>query len=209
MKKIILILLLSLVMINFVSAGNEIINYTAKIIYDDCNGKDIDASPLGLTNTVTQESIPVIKWKNQSYEYSLLRLVEIIIQNEPYGVNLVNKEGMTLLTCGDHKLTANFYTYKWDGERIDPFIYNTNLITNQVISQIANLNGSYKAQLIQNVGNNNTNENNQYNLFSDNNFYLTLGLSIGLSLISITIFELGLKFYKRRKHKQTSKKEAS
>ncbi len=189
--------------LNGVYAGNEIIDYTTQIIYDDCKGQDINAPALGLVNTSTNQPIPTIKWTGNDYNPPLRRVIELIIENEPYSVYVGGGQGDNLLNCGDKSLTANFYTYKWKGERIDPFIYNFNQIVNQVINQIANMQGSYKPQVSQAVGQNITTNQEQYNLFSDNNFYLTIGFSVGVSLVSIAIFEIVLWQWKRRKKKET------
>lgn len=184
-------------MINFISAGDELKGYLAQTIYNDCRGDNIDVRPLGLTYLTNRESLEFIKWPYEIKQ--IYEVINLVINNEPYSVYVGSGQGQTLLSCNGKNLTANFYTYKWDGQRIDPFIYNFEQTVNQVINQIANMNGSDKSLLIQSIGDNNINENKQYNLFSDNKFYLTLAFSIGVSLISITLFELGFSFYRKKK----------
>lgn len=124
-----------------VIAGNEIIDYTAKIIYEDCTGKNIDVSPLGLIYRETNVSVPVYEWP---YSYDMVRrAVEIIIENEPYSLNMGGGK-VKLLSCDEKELGVNLYTYFWNNERIDPFQYNLNQIIQSVdetltekVSQIA------------------------------------------------------------------------
>ena len=199
MKKILLIFVLILFCINFVSAGNEIIGYMSQKIYEDCQGQDINAEPLGLIYIPTNDPIPTIKWP---YDIQTMQaVVKVIIENEPYSITLTkNSQGTTLLDCGEKKLTANFYTYKWDGERLDPFIYNTKQITNQVVNQIANMEGSYKSQLIQSIGNENINITKQNNWLSDNLISLTINIVITLIIISFA-----WKFFIKKKFQLRTK----
>lgn len=127
--KPLIILLCILLIIPNVMAGNEIIDYMANVIYNDCQNKDIDVSPLGLKYIETNKSLSVLQWP---YPQSMVRrVVEIIIQNEPYSV-YVGGGSTKLLSCGSDELGVNFYTYKWKGERLDPFQYNNNQIIQTV-----------------------------------------------------------------------------
>ncbi|MBT7102457.1 hypothetical protein HN935_03005 [archaeon] len=210
MNKLFFILLIGLVLIGFVSAGDDMKKYLAQTIYEDCQGHDIDVRPLGWHYTTTNESIPFLEWPNYDLNY-LYQITSFIVDREPFSLTLSSgAEGITLLSCNGKNLAVNLYTYRWGGERVDPFSYNVQNFENYVdnrILQYANMNGSYKSQNYQCTNGNCTGGNYQYNLFSDNNFYITIAFSIGLSLISITFFELGLRFYKKRKKKTTKKKK--
>lgn len=161
-----------------VNAGREIIDYMTDIIYSDCEGQDIDATNLGLINTATNESIPVIKWP---YKISYVqRVVEIIIDNEPYSV-YVGGGHQTLLSCGNKELAVNFYTYTWNGERIDPFIYNYNRTVNEIYNMIQHVEGSYKPVQSQCAGDNCSSEAVSSNWFSDNMLIVSISISLAIS----------------------------
>ncbi|MBS3056789.1 MAG: hypothetical protein J4473_05145 [Candidatus Aenigmarchaeota archaeon] len=200
-KYTIFLLIISIVLYsNVVYAGDEIKNYLTNIIYEDCKGKEIFSTPLIINKYNNQ---PIGSIKPPYLREDVYFLIELIIDNEPYNIkaNLFSeqggKEGNNLLVCGNKELDANFNTYEWGGQRIDPFVYNFNQTINQVIAQI----GTYKSQVSQCIGNQCISENKQYNLFSDNNFYLTIGFSIGLTLMSVTIFEIIKNRIKNRRKK--------
>lgn len=197
----ILVVIIFLSLSTPVFAGNEIIDYLSLVIYKDCQGT-IDISPVifrlapNITDYVgDQVTVDIIK-----------EIVKVIVDNEPYDIqtNIMTetsaKSGTALLKCGDKQLDANFNSYRWNGERVDPFIYNIN----QTISQVLNQIGTYKSQASQCIGENCISENKQRNLFSDNNLYLTIGLSIAFSLISVGILEIVLYFRRREKQRKSN-----
>ena len=207
MKGLLLLICLSIILLTPVFAGNEIIDYLSYQMYIDCQGeKEIGFSPylIYVNNNLSSLSGRKVTPEN------IKEVVKTIIDNEPYDIELLGmrtslKSGKQLFYCGSKQLDANFNTYRWNNQRVDPFVYNVQNFESYIdqrVLQYANLNGSYKSQLIQSLGNDNTNTNVQYSLFSDSNLYLTLGLSVVVSLISVSLFEIGLSIWKKRKQRK-------
>ena len=213
-----------------VNAGNEIIDYMANIIYNDCKGQDIDASTLGLVYTDTNVSIPIIYWP---YDYSTIRrVVELIIEKEPYNL-YVGGGSLKLLNCSEKRLEVNFYTYKWKGERLDPFQYNINQIyqnidrtvaekvnqiaiqgsgnvvdVSEVQQEINNLNQSFTTQLESNFLKINGEINNSKISIIDTlnvEIIIFLGLNVIIT-ISLIALENKFKFTSRLSKRKKSRK---
>lgn len=141
--------LIFLILVPSVWAGNEIINYLTGEIYRDCQGDDIKVNPgLGIIRQTPEGNFSVTILRQPVSLPDLRRIIELIIQNEPYNIkaNVFSeeggKEGDNLLTCGNKELDANFNTYKWNGQRVDPFMYNINQIIQYIDNRINQINAS-------------------------------------------------------------------
>jgi len=96
------------------------------MIYEDCQGEDIQINQPYIINTKTNQSIDAITWP---YSYQdLRRIIELFGELEPFaffqgscenkGVTISGADGCGILTCQDNRLDINQYTYFWNGVRV-------------------------------------------------------------------------------------------
>lgn len=102
------------------------IDYLTDMIYEDCQGNDIQINQPYIINTKTNESVDVITWP---YSYQdLRRIIELFGEMEPFafyqgtcenkGVSISGADGCGILACQDNRLDINQYTYFWNGVRV-------------------------------------------------------------------------------------------
>jgi len=119
MKKIILILLISLVMINFVNASHteEYIQSLSEKIYSDCMGKDLTIKS-GVVFSGSQE---ITQIKSSEMNLALvLKLIQVIdtipwgnvYAGSPCGYGDPLECG--IIKCGEHQMDINRDDFYWD-----------------------------------------------------------------------------------------------
>jgi len=131
MKKIILVFIMGIILINFVCANssNLFIDYLTDKIYKDCYGHDLNIKEPFIQNTLTNSSVTLISWPYD--KMTLRRVIELFGTYEPFNDYMngcfsgdksgmsVGKDGCNILNCSKNKLDINKYTYSWNNERID------------------------------------------------------------------------------------------
>jgi hypothetical protein len=130
MKKIVFVLIISLIIVNFVSAKSSemFIDYLTDEVYDSCAGKNLNIKEPFIQDTLTNESVTLIPWP---YDKLILRrIIELLGNYEPWdffhgtcdnkGISMGgSKDGCGILSCENNKLDINQYTYFWNDERVD------------------------------------------------------------------------------------------
>jgi hypothetical protein len=102
------------------------IDYLTDMVYEDCQGNDIQINQPYIINIKTNESVDVITWP---YGYQdLRRIIELFGEIEPFaffqgscenkGVSISGADGCGILTCQNNRLDINQYTYFWNGIRV-------------------------------------------------------------------------------------------
>ena len=129
MKRIILgFMIFSFLLVPTVSSKSSelFIDHVTDMIYQDCQGKDIQLNHSYIINTQTNQPINLLEWP---YGYqNLRRIIELFGEMEPLaflagtcedkGVHISGRDGCGILTCENNKLDINQFTYFWNGIRI-------------------------------------------------------------------------------------------
>ena len=184
---------------HFAYAGDELANYLSQKIYRDCNS----SSNTFLSPVLFQLQPNISGYIGKSVTPELMdEVVAIIIENGPYGTQAsddgaANKSGASLIVCGNRSLDADSRSYWWGGELIDSsqYVYNQTQVHNQTTIQ----NIAQVSMPCQPLDCNGATPSYQYSIFSDNNLYATLALSVFVSLLSVILLEIALHFYGKNK----------
>lgn len=199
------------------------INYLSKIIWNDCQGKDIHINQPIVRYAETNQTVSIIPWG--SYSLDNVKQIIGVFGNENYNTIMGTCQGGTrltaqglingcgILTCGGNDLDIIQFTYFWNKVQVDvpkedfqTFGNNSPIVNSVNNSQITFGNSSpiiqpsgEKSPVI--VGNSNTINQNDTNIFVQ--LFLSEGTIGGIiiSIISVLTYII-MKMLKKKKSRK-------
>lgn len=181
--------IIALITLPSVWAGDEIVDYLSNIIYQDCQGQDIYLREGMFSVTTIQGEKTPLEVLSQPTSDDIKEIIKLIVANEPYSLNMGGGKE-ELLHCGNRKLEVNLMTYYWTGERVDPFIYNINQITQKIEKNFDKYIENYIEQEGEGpksavIGSESKSEATEINTFSKNQilvgFFITIAFTLSFS----------------------------